>query len=343
MWKSLKTNKFNKKNRKLSKSHKKGGKPPNRDGLALVCTFCLESAVDIAQDENIIMTLSHTGVPVCSMCIENHVRTQVADAYHNTLEWLQRAPNHIRLDPVNDLVGYDSKYLCNIISNEACNLLKTAIRTIIPPTELLDYTGIEIPAGIVQGVNNNYCCPRCLWGPIANDGCADLYNHHGDPTPTGGLRDNSCYICGFISNYRRDFYPQIPGIESFNSCRIPDQIRTAVNIFDTNFPNWKNRVRSYFSNEKPYLLSMVDAQLTPAYLQAKLDRGLRDLAERIVEDNAHPIYRNFIADKKKKHCQNAKQSLLSFMSNPQNFSDAYNWSIGGNIPAFITALRASMV
>ena len=338
--KSIVNYKFNKKNKKISKSNKKGGKPPNSAGLELVCAICFNSAVDIAHDENIIMTLSHTGVTICSECIENTVRTQIADAYQNTVEWLERAPNHIRLD--NDLVGYDSAYLCNLISVELCTLLKTAIRTIIPPNELLSYTGIEIPAGMHQGVNNNYCCPRCLWGPIGNDGCADLFTHHCEQTNIGPPRDNSCPNCGFISYNKRNYYQLIPGIDSFNSCRIPNQIRTAVNIFDTHFPNWINMVISYFRENRPDRLPAVQAKLTPAYLAQKLDRSLRDLAERIVEDNAHPLYRNFIADKKNRHCLNAKQSLRSFASNPYNFQGQYNWSIRGNIPGFITALQASI-
>jgi len=339
--KSIVNYKFNKKNKKISKSNKKGGKPLNQpNGLELVCSICMTSIVDLVHDENIIMTLSHTGVPICSDCIENTVRMQVANAYQNNYEWIGRAPNHIRLDA--DLVGYDTTYLCNIISVELCNLLKTAISTILPPAELLSYTGNEIPAGVPEIDNSKYCCPRCLWGPIENSGCNNLFTYHCELLLGEYIRDNSCTNCGFIAHLRTNFYKAIPGINSFNSCRIPDQIRTAVLLFDTHFPNWKNQVISYFRPRDFHRWDRAQAKLQPAYLNAKLERSLRDLTERINEDNANPIHRNFVAQKKNQHCRNAKQTLLSFINNPANTAGEYNWTIGGNIPGFITALQESI-
>ena len=317
MWKSLKTNKFNKKNRKLSKSHKKGGKPPLAP-IELECPLCF--SYDPSDETNILIN-THTGVR-CSNCIDELVRVQCNDAMERPIRWLSREPNFIR-DGEIDQIGYSNNFLFNILNKETSDILRHSIENIRKPTELLNYTAKPDLIRTPHGLEIVSICPRCLYGQISNLACQNLLTHHCEMEINRqtreeiGISDNSCVRCGFITKFIYHYPSFVHGFDECNACMIPEEAEKLVELFDSHFPNWQSQTIAHLPPIDPQRTLAIE-RLQPQYLANKLEGHLnRILRPEIAKEMALPMeHRAIVQSKRRVHCRNAKEALIEFVKLP---------------------------
>jgi len=234
-----------KKVKKISKTHKKGGKPII-DGIQSHCSVCFDSFETIMEDKRTIMRCPSGNHFYCSQCFEIKANTDCDEAYADPGQWDGRAPQHIRcaIDPTcrhgNDPPGYSMKNLSNIVSLETYEYIKETISRVKASKDICDFTSNEEGAKILV-------CPRCLTGPKEKYNCSMMLSHHG--IQSQHTQDNSCNVCGFISDKSDDWITWNSGRDNCNFCVRPEHILEAIRDFDRFFNGWVDQMKALIDTQ----------------------------------------------------------------------------------------------